>query len=75
MAHRELPATDLIRRLGAWTSNVIVFWAPQGAQYGESELCYKLSSLITSTPNCPLRKAKYHLIETIRPLIEVHWGV
>ena len=27
-------------------------------------------------PNYPfLRDSKYHLIETIRPLIEVHWGV
>ena len=26
-------------------------------------------------PNYPLRDPKYHLIETIRPLIEVHWGV
>ena len=26
-------------------------------------------------PNFPLRDPKYHLIETIRPLIEVHWGV
>ena len=29
----------------------------------------------TSTPNYPLRHPKYHLVETIRPLIEVHWGV
>ena len=26
-------------------------------------------------PNYPLRNPKYHLIESIRPLIEVHWGV
>ena len=26
-------------------------------------------------PNYPLRDPIYHLIETIRPLIEVHWGV
>ena len=25
-------------------------------------------------PNYPLRDPIYHLIETIRPLIEVHWG-
>ena len=25
-------------------------------------------------PNYPLRDPKYHLMETIRPLIEVHWG-
>ena len=25
-------------------------------------------------PNYPLRDPKYHLIETIRPFIEVHWG-
>ena len=25
-------------------------------------------------PNYPLRQPKYHLMETIRPLIEVHWG-
>ena len=23
----------------------------------------------------PLRNPKYHLLETIRPLIEVHWGI
>ena len=28
----------------------------------------------TFVPNCPLRNPKYHLIQTIRPLIEVHWG-
>ena len=26
-------------------------------------------------PNYPLRGPKYHLIDTIRPLIEIHWGV
>ena len=26
-------------------------------------------------PNYPLRYPKYHLMETIRPLVEVHWGV
>ena len=25
-------------------------------------------------PNCSSRNPKYHLIETIRPLTEVHWG-
>ena len=25
-------------------------------------------------PNYPLRHPKYHIIETIAPLIEVHWG-
>ena len=28
-----------------------------------------------AAPNYPLRDPKYHLIETIRPLIELHWGV
>ena len=26
-------------------------------------------------PNYPLRNPKYHLTETMRPLIEVHWGI
>ena len=26
-------------------------------------------------PNYPLEDPKYHLIQTIWPLIEVHWGV
>ena len=26
-------------------------------------------------PNSPLGHPKYHPIETIRPVIEVHWGV
>ena len=26
-------------------------------------------------PNCPLRNPKYHRIDPIRPLVEVHWGV
>ena len=30
---------------------------------------------IPAPPNCPLRNPKYHQIETIRLLIEVHWGV
>ena len=30
---------------------------------------------LPAPPNCPLRNPKYHLIETIRPLIEVRWGV
>ena len=29
---------------------------------------------IPASPNCPLRQPKYHLIETTRPLIQVHWG-
>ena len=33
----------------------------------------KLSNL-PAPPNYPLRDPKYHLIETIRPLIEVHRG-
>ena len=32
-------------------------------------------TLPPALPNCPLKYPKYHLIETIRPLIEVHWGV
>ena len=30
--------------------------------------------LLPEPPNCPLRHQKYHLIETRRPLIEIHWG-
>ena len=30
---------------------------------------------LLSPPNYPLRHPKYHLTETIRPLMEVHWGV
>ena len=30
---------------------------------------------IPAPPNYLLRNPKYHLTETIRPLIEVHWGV
>ena len=30
---------------------------------------------LPAPPNYPLRDPKYHLIETIRPLIEVPWGV
>ena len=35
-----------------------------------------LSASITSIapPNYPLRCPKYYLIETMRPLVEVHWG-
>ena len=29
---------------------------------------------LPAPPNYPVRDPKYHLIETIRPLIEVHWG-
>ena len=29
---------------------------------------------ISGAPNYPLRDPKYHLIDIIRPLIEVHWG-
>ena len=32
-------------------------------------------SPIPAPPNYPLRDPKYHLIETMRPLIEVHCGV
>ena len=46
------------------------------------QLPLRLVSLIRSgimpypaPPNHRLRDPKYHLIETIRPLIEVHWGV
>ena len=41
------------------------------------ERCPRDSSLryLPEPPNYPLRHPKYHLIETIRPLIEVHWGV
>ena len=34
-----------------------------------------LGSKYPAPPNYPLRYPKYHLIETIRPLIEVLWGV
>ena len=30
--------------------------------------------MIPAPPNYPLRHLKYQLIQTIRPLIEVHWG-
>ena len=30
---------------------------------------------LPAPPNYPLRDRKYHLTETIRPLVEVHWGV
>ena len=30
---------------------------------------------LPAPPNYPLIDPKYHLIETTRPLIEVHWGV
>ena len=30
--------------------------------------------LIQSAPNYPFRHPKYHLIGTIRPSVEVHWG-
>ena len=33
------------------------------------------SRYLPATPHYPLRHPKYHLIETTRPLIEVHWGV
>ena len=29
---------------------------------------------VPAPPNYPLRYPKYHLIETIKPLIEIHWG-
>ena len=28
-----------------------------------------------AAPNYPLRQSKHHLIETIRPSMEVHWGL
>ena len=34
-----------------------------------------LNGHVPAPPNYPLRDPKYHLIETIRPLIEVLWGV
>ena len=33
------------------------------------------ASILPAPPNYPFRDPKYHLIETIRPLIELHWGV
>ena len=36
---------------------------------------YLFMCIYQHPPNYPLRDPKYHLIETIRPLIEVHWGV
>ena len=32
-------------------------------------------ALLPAPPNCPLRHPNYHLAETIRPSIEVHWGL
>ena len=35
-----------------------------------------LSGTFFAAPsNYPLRDPKYHLVETIRPLMELHWGV
>ena len=34
----------------------------------------KRSAYLPAAPNYPLRYPKYHLIETIRLLIELHWG-
>ena len=36
---------------------------------------YLLQDADTAPPNHPLRYPIYQLIETIRPLIEVHWGI
>ena len=35
---------------------------------------HRCEAPFTVSTNCPLRNPKYHQIETIRPLIEVHWG-
>ena len=32
------------------------------------------TTVFPAPPNCPLRDPQYHQIDTIRPLIEVHWG-
>ena len=44
----------------------------------QNQLSWFTESRILRTqtpPNYPLRDPKYHLIETIRPLIELHWVV
>ena len=43
--------------------------------YVYSHICIYIYIYIPAPPNYPLRDPKYHLIETIRPLMEVHWGV
>ena len=35
---------------------------------------YTIGYAIPAPPSHPLRHPKYHLIESIRPSIEVHWG-
>ena len=37
-------------------------------------MCIHIYIYTPTSPNYALRDPKYHLIETIRPLIEVHWG-
>ena len=41
---------------------------------GGREVSLKGLQAIPAPPNYPLRDPIYQLIETIRPLIEVHWG-
>ena len=51
-------------------SSLYGIWSPS-RNYNFSSL----SGSLPAPPNYPLRHPKYHAIETIRPLIEVHWGV
>ena len=53
------PSSDLVRLLGL--------------NLPEARLFLK-SDYQPAPPYYPLRDPKYHLTETIRPLIEVHWG-
>ena len=52
---------------------ILPFQIPNGSRFGvvpDPE-----SSCGPAHPECPFRNLTYHLIETIRPLIEVHGGV
>ena len=43
--------------------------------FGTNFLNYLIIRYLPTAPNYPLRHPKYHLIETMRPLIEAYWGV
>ena len=69
-----VPIGELLREYGAVKGTVLETWALlrgdktiEGALFG--------IWMCLHPPNYPFRYPKYHPIETLRPLIEVHWGL
>ena len=69
----EAMGAPIFGNLSTWIFDVPGFRKPPLSDRSKCQLP-KLQ-YVPAPPNCPLRDPKYHLIETIRPLIELHWGV